>query len=89
MRPIEHAVGATSEARELCLSLRRAFIGPRARHQLRSGAAPALTRDELRVALGLAWAAGEIELIRGALRQLDPERVDADPVLVALRDVTR
>lgn len=89
MTRAERAIRAASDARELCLSLKRAFLGPRALDQLRAARPSALTPDELRVGLGLAWAADELELVRRALRQLAPERVDADPVLVALRDATR
>lgn len=88
MTPAERAIRATSDARELCLSLQRAFLGPRALDRLRAGRASTLTREELRVGLGLAWAAGEVELIRAALGQLAAESVDADPALVALRDVS-
>lgn len=89
MTRAERAIRAASDARELCLSLKRAFLGPRALDQLRAARASALTPEELRVGLGLAWAAGELELIRTTLHQVPPERVDADPVLVALRDATR
>lgn len=43
----------------------------------------------LRVALGLAWAARDVALVRAALACLPAERVAADPVLSAFADVTR
>lgn len=88
MTAAERAVLATSRARDLCLSLQRAFIGPRVRDRLRSGDTASLSPGELRMALGLAWAAGEIALVRAALASLPRERIDADPVLATFRDVT-
>jgi len=87
--PAERAVLATSKARELCLSLQRAFIGPRALEYLRADQAFLLTQTELRAALGLAWAARDVDLVRGALASLPADRIAADPALSALRDVTR
>jgi hypothetical protein len=55
--PAERAVLATSQARDLCLSLQRAFVGPRALECLRAGQAALLAPAELRVALGLASGA--------------------------------
>ena len=55
---------ATSQARDLCLSLQRAFVGPRALQRLRADEAALLPPAELRVALGLAWAAGDLSLVR-------------------------
>ena len=89
MTPAERAVLATSKARELCLSLQRAFIGPRALEYLRADQALLLTQTELRAALGLAWAARDVDLVRGALASLPADRIAADPALSALRDVTR
>ena len=89
MTPAERAVLATSQARDLCLSLRRAFVGPRALECLRTNQAALLTSAELRVALGLAWAARDLDLVRGALASLSADRIAADPVLSAFRDVTR
>ena len=86
MKDIEPAIRATSQARALCLSLQRAFLGPRALAALRAGRADTLRPVELRVGLGLAWAAGDTALIRSTLRRLAPEAVAADPVLAALRD---
>ncbi len=86
MKDIEPAIRATSQARALCLSLQRAFLGPRALAALRAGRTDALRPEELRVGLGLAWAAGDAALIRSTLRRLAPEAVAADPVLAALRD---
>jgi hypothetical protein len=85
----ERAVHAASRARDLCLSLRRAHLGPRALARLRAGEAPALSVDELGVGIGLAWAAGDLALIRRALASLDPEVVDRDPVLAAFDHATR
>jgi hypothetical protein len=87
--PAERAVLATSQARDLCLSLRRAFAGPRALESLRAGQADRLSREDLRIAVGLAWADGEIPLVRGVLASLPDERIASDPVLSALREVTR
>jgi len=87
--PAERAVLATSQARDLCLSLQRAFVGPRALECLRADQAVLLTPAELRVALGLAWAARDFALVRGALASLAADRIAADPVLSAFRDVTR
>jgi len=89
MTPAERAVLATSQARDLCLSLQRAFVGPRALEALRSGRANALGPAELGIALGLAWAAGDVALIRATLVSLPAERISIDPVLSAFQDVSR
>lgn len=89
MTPAERAVRATSQARDLCLSLQRAFVGPRALEALRSGRADALGPMELGIALGLVWAAGDLALIRAGLATLSAERIASDPVLSAFRDVSR
>ena len=89
MTPAERAVLATSQARDLCLSLQRAFVGPRALEALRSGRAHALRPADLGIALGLAWAAGDVTLIRTTLAALPVERISIDPVLSALQDVCR
>ena len=89
MTRAERAVLATSQARDLCLSLRRAFVGPRALERLRAGEAAALAPDALRVALGLAWAARNVSLVRAGLASLSEDRIGADPVLLAFLDVTR
>ena len=89
MTRAERAVQATSQARALCLSLRRAFLGPRALARLRAGEAAALTPDELRIALGLAWAAGDVPLVRAALDRLSPEHVEVDPLFATFRDAVR
>ena len=89
MTPAERAVLATSEARDLCLSLQRAFVGPRALERLRMDQAALLTPAELRVALGLAWAARDLSLVRATLARLPADRVATDPDLSAFRDVTR
>jgi len=85
----ERAVLATSQARELCLSLQRAFVGPRALQRLRANEAALLSPAELRVALGLAWAAGDVPLVRAALASLPADRIAADPVLSAFLDAKR
>ena len=85
MTPAERAVLAASRARDLCLSLRRAFLGPPALAALRAGAAAQLRPAELEVGLGLAWAARDFALIRVALGQLPAERLDEDAVLAAFR----
>lgn len=89
MTPAERAVLATSQARDLCLSLQRAFAGPRAVERLSAGQANLLTLSELRIGLGLAWAARDLALVRDALASLSAERIATDPVLSAFRDVTR
>ena len=86
MTRVERAVLATSQARDLCLSLQRAFIGPRALERLRANEAAQLSDAELRVALGLAWAAGDLALLRDGLAGVPADRVAADPVLAAFRD---
>lgn len=85
----ERAVLATSQARDLCLSLQRAFAGPQALERLRAGEAAVLAPDALRVALGLAWAAGSFSLVRAGLASLPQDRVAADPVLSAFCEATR
>jgi hypothetical protein len=85
----ERAVLATSQARDLCLSLQRAFVGPRALECLRADQAALLAPAELQVALGLAWASRDLTLVRGALARLSADRIDADPVLSAFRDATQ
>ena len=89
MTRAERAVLATSQARDLCLSLQRAFVGPRALQRLRAGEAALLPPAELRVALGLAWAASDCSLVRTALARLPADRIAADPVLWAFFDATR
>jgi hypothetical protein len=85
MTRAERAVLATSQARDLCLSLQRAFVGPRALVRLRAGEAAALRPAELRVALGVAWRTGDLALIAAALASLPPDRIESDPVLLAYR----
>jgi hypothetical protein len=63
------------------LSLRRAFVGPRALAALRAGEAERLRPEELEVGLGLAWAAGDLALIRLALAALPADRIEADAIL--------
>jgi hypothetical protein len=87
--PAERAVLATSQARALCLSLRRAFAGPPALARLRAGQAAELAPRDLVLALGLAWAARDVDLVRGALASLPADRVASDPVLSAFHDATR
>jgi hypothetical protein len=85
----ERAIRAVSDARDLCLSLKRAFVGPRALARLRAGEAGLLSVEDLRVALGLAWAAGDRGLVRDALARIGRERVEADAVLTALIEAAR
>jgi hypothetical protein len=73
----------------LCLSLQLALVGPRIMECLRADQVLLLAPVELRVALGLAWAAGDLALVRGALASLSADRIAADPALSAFRDVTR
>jgi hypothetical protein len=89
MTTAEQAVLATSQARDLCLSLQRAFVGPRALERLRGDQAALLSPAELRMALGMAWAARDLSLVRAALALLSPDRIAADPVLSAFFDATR
>ena len=86
MTPAERAVLATSQARDLCLSLQRAFVGPRALDQLRAGQAALLAPRELRIALGLAWAAGDVPPVRAAVASLPADVIAADATLQAFRD---
>ena len=86
MTGAERAVLAASQARDLCLSLRRAFRGPPTVARLRAGAATDLDDDDLVLALGLVWASGDMTLVRRTLAELDPVRVAADPSLAPLRD---
>ena len=88
MTRTERAVLATSQARDLCLSLQRAFVGPRALERLCANEAGLLSPAELRVALGLAWAAGDVCLVRTALASLSVDQIAADPVLSAFLDAT-
>ena len=89
MTPAERAVLATSQARDLCLSLQRAFVGRRALERLRAGPAAQLTPAELRIALGMAWAGRDFALVRAVLASLPAERIVADPALSAFGDATR
>ena len=89
MTRAERAVLATSQARDLCLSLQRAFIGPRALERLRAREADRLSPVELRIGIGLAWAEGDLALVRAALARLPHDLVAADPVLSAFRDAAR
>lgn len=86
MRDVVRAIRASSEARDLCLSLRRARNGRRSLARLREGAGGGLTPDELRLALGLALAAGERALVRRALAELPAERLHSDAILLTFRD---
>jgi hypothetical protein len=86
--PAERAVLAASQALELCLSLRRAFAGPRAVEQLRAASHEVLSSADLHLALGLAWAAGDLPLVRAALTRLPAARIATDPALAAFRDAT-
>ena len=89
MKDIGPAIRATSEARDLCLSLKRAFVGPRAVARLQAGEAALLSAEELRVGLGLIWAAGDVGLIREAVAHLAADRLECDAVLTALREASR
>ena len=89
MKDIGPAIRATSEARDLCLSLKRAFVGPRAVARLRAGEAALLSAEELHVGLGLAWAAGDVELIRDVVAAITADRLESDAVLVALKEASR
>jgi hypothetical protein len=86
VRDVAAAIRSASDARDLCLSLKRARYGARALDRLRSGSAHTLTREELRLALGLALAAGERDLVRRTLAGQPPERLRTDAVLLTFRD---
>ncbi len=86
MTQAERAMLATSQARDLCLSLRRAFAGPHSLERLQAGEAATLTLDEFRLALGLAWAAGDTGLMRRAFASRTPSVPEPDAVLGALRE---
>jgi hypothetical protein len=81
-------VRAASSAAALCLSLRRAFVGPAALERLRRGEAATLSLPEVRVALGLAWAERDLALLRVTLDRIGAERVAADAVLGAFHQAT-
>jgi hypothetical protein len=85
----ERAVLASARARDLCLSLERAFAGPRALARLRAGEAAGLRRRDLTLALGLAWRSGEVELIRQALASVPEDWIDTDAILATFRAVAR
>jgi hypothetical protein len=85
----ERAIRAVSDARDLCLSLKRGFVGPRVLAQLRAGDAELLSVEELHVGLGLAWAVGDRGLVRDAMARIGRERVEADAVLTALSEAAR
>ena len=89
MKDIGPAIRATSEARDLCLSLKRAFVGPRAVARLRAGEAALLSAEELRVGLGWAWATGDVGLIRDVVASLAADRLESDAILVALKEARR
>jgi hypothetical protein len=86
--PAERSVRAASSASALCLSLRRAFVGPAALGRLRRGEAATLSLSELRVALGLAWAERDLALVRTTLDRIGGDRVVADVVLAAFHQAT-
>jgi hypothetical protein len=85
-RDLVAAIRATSEARDLCLALKRVRDGARVLARLRAGEHLELTEEELRLAFGLALAAGEREVVRRALTDLPPERLRTDAVLLTFRD---
>lgn len=87
MRDVGAAIRSSSDARDLCLALKRARNGARSLARLRAGAREELTQDELRLALGLALAAGERDLVRRTLARLPPEGLRADATLLTFRDV--
>jgi hypothetical protein len=64
-------------------------VGPRALEALRADRAALLPPAELRVALGLAWAAQDLALMRRALASLPAARIAADPVLAAFLDAAQ
>ena len=88
MTPAERGVRAASSASALCLSLRRAFVGPAALDRLRRGEVATLSPAELRIALGLAWAQSDLALVRMTLDRIGGDRVSADAVLAAFHEAT-
>jgi hypothetical protein len=50
--------------------------------------AATLAPGELRIALGLAWAAGDLALVRAAVAGLPAEVIAADATLQAFRDAS-
>jgi hypothetical protein len=86
VRDAAAAIRAVSEARDLCLGLRRSFAGPRVLTALRAGDWAGLSAEELRLGLGLAWAAGDADLVCRTLVALDADRLGSDPALLAFRD---
>lgn len=89
MRDIVAAIRSASEARDLCLALKRARNGARALARLRQGASAELTREELQLALGLALAAGDQAVVRRALADLPPEYLRGDAILLTFQDAGR
>ena len=89
MTRAEQAVLATSHARDLCLSLQRAFLGPKVLEVVRLGQSARLTSVELRVALGLAWVERDLSLMRAALARVPSDRIASDPALAAFADLAR
>jgi hypothetical protein len=71
------------------MSLKRAYLGPGALDSLREGRAAALGCDELYIGLGLALTSGDRALVRRALAELPPDRIERDSVLLGFRDVLR
>ena len=61
----------------------------RALQRLRAGETALLPPAELRVAIGLPWAASDIPLVRAALASLPADRIAADPILSAFLGATR
>lgn len=88
MSAAERAIRAASSARDLCLSLERAAgRTPGARTPPGGGGASSL-RARAPHRARLAWEAGDLGLVRGALGTLPGDRVATDPVLIAFRDAT-
>ena len=86
MRDVGAAIRSSSDARDLCLALKRARNGARALGRLRANACAELAPEDLGLGLGLALAAGDRELVRRTLADLPPERLRADAVLLTFRD---
>lgn len=89
MRDVVAAIRSASDARDLCLALKRARNGARALDRLRTGSHHALTPEELHLALGLALAAGDHDVVRRALADIPHGELDGDATLLTFRDAVR
>jgi len=86
VRDVGAAIRSASDARDLCLALKRARNGVRVLARLREGAGNQLAPEELHLALGLALAAGDRALVRRALADLPHEELHGDAILLTFND---